>query len=427
MTPPVVNGSDISSIDDRRVLKEFRAWAEHALPDDASEDDLAEAGALVDLLALVFSIAREGQVDPHDPESIQDFIDALDDSIAEDPRRAEDPEVRDMLLGVLDEYLHFRLDTSEQQDAWDAAHEVLEEELFPEGDPYAVLFEQLAAEETTSDEDRRAALIELPVIAAVPKLLAWIGRGRPAAPSGGARRSDISEVAALLGIAAVGVNRRSSRTFDEAEPGLDVEDVSSEKVPLQVMAMNEVPELTAWWEALTAAGVIAPTPSRLRPGPAAPVWLSDDDVPLESLEAVAGIFLATLLTHEVTSSRSEFFGGWNTLTVQAVLMNLIAALVPEDAEFVPAAPDPFGLLTPRVDIQLEGIARQGFIGLTRDRTIEIPAALRLTVLRAVAAVGSALNLLDEDEDLDDLEDEDLDGLWAHEDFDDLPEDDGSAD
>lgn len=154
--------------------------------------------------------------------------------------------------------------------------------------------------------------------------------------------------------------------------------------------MSEVPELAAWWAALTHAEIIEPAASRIRPGAKAATWLSNEEPSVGAIEALAGIFTTRLITHEMETSRSGFFLGWDTMIARMVLMRLVAALTPEDDVLSAPEPGPLEILTPRTDRVLTQLARQGIIVLGQDGTVEIPPGLRLMVLRSVLAAGAAL-------------------------------------
>lgn len=369
---------------DHKALDAFGAWIEEEVFEEP-----VDAEALIDTLAFVFSAARVKDVDPHDPSTMQDLLDALSEVVTD---AVEEDDLLDVLHRTLDEYVHFRLATDESPEAWEAAHAVIEAVLFDEEEenPLVGLLEQLAANE--EEEERRAALAELPVVQAVPELLAWIGRGRPASPSGAARRADIETVAGMLGIKAIGVNRKPPVSFDDPDDALLP---SSE--PLSVMAMKEIPELEAWWQALTAAGLLEAAPSRLRPGPEADLWLSEEGAPPESVEMVVGLFVSTLITYEVDTSRSDFFVGWSTMAAQMLMVRLIQAVGPGEALPDLSVPDPLDLLSPRTDRRLAQLARQGLVRITPDGGFEVPDGLRLTVLRGVLSAGAMLRrFMDED-------------------------------
>lgn len=382
--------------DDYRVIDQFRAW--FAADDPYSEQ--SEIDNLTGIVSILCEMARERDLNPHDPQDIQPLIELIDKAVPE-----EEAAVRNSLLRALDEYVHFQLETTKDPDGWEDAHALVEQALSPTDNPLLHLFQELMAGAATTADERQAALSALPVVSAVPQLLTWIGRGRPASPSGATRRSDIESVAALLGVAAVGVNRRSREPLTEEELELKWDPVASLSTPLEAMSMNEVPELSAWWAALTHAEIIEPAASRLRPGAEAVTWLSNEGPTLDAMETVASIFTARLITHEMETSRSEFFLGWDTMIARMVLMRLVAALTPEDGGLSAPEPGPLEILAPRTDRVLAELARQGIIVLGQDGTVEIPAGLRLMVVRSVLAAGAALsgapdnNLFDELDEL----------------------------
>lgn len=77
------------------------------------------------------------------------------------------------------------------------------------------------------------------------ELLTWVGKSRPITDTGAVRRADIATVAAMIGIDAVGVAKRTAQEDPDA--------------PVQVSTMWELGPLGAWWEVLRVAGVIETT------------------------------------------------------------------------------------------------------------------------------------------------------------------------
>lgn len=395
MTLPPLDAAPELLPQDVTALKNFDQWCREAFGEDP-EVTTSSINAVVNALQVNFTIAREKGVDPHDPQAIEALLVALDDSVEEVAGEDDDAdELLDVMYQVLRQYAEFRIETDDDPEAWEDAQELIEENFAPEDTPLLDLLGQLTVEDTITAAERRAALVALPVVAATPKLLSWIGRGRPASPSGGARRSDIRSVAALIGVVAVGVNRQPSYSLSDeelaAELNLKLDDLQSDPGPLAVLSMNEVPELAAWWFALTSTKVIEPAKSRLRPGPQAAAWLASDESPTESMEEVAAIFLASLIADEVVSSRSDFFAGLGVVNAQMVATRLLAAAAPEAVEPLPGSPTDF-LFATGVDHQLARIARQGFITV-EDETILVPEALRLTVVRAVILAGGMLGTI----------------------------------
>ena len=358
---------DVLTPEDDRVLDAFDAWVEEAFPDSAFGDDLVE------FFIVILQVARESGIDPHDPAAVRDLLIALADTAdATTDGESEANAVLGMLHETMHEYVHFRLQMDRSPADWEAAHELVQSLLPDEpDDPLEDLLDELSAGESGDVDERRAAVAEVLVVSAVPDLLDWIGDGRPATSSGTAKRADIGTVASLLGIDAEGVDRMPrgwARTEKRA-----------------VMAMNDIPELAAWWDALAAVGAIDAAPGRLRPGPGAALWRSVEGPALEDAETVVGIFLATSITHHMVTRRSATLAGWDARAAELLADRLIRAVADDDHPTDEVGPDAiFGV---RVERDLAELARLGIVRVTPEGVIDVPVGLRLTVLRGVTAAS----------------------------------------
>lgn len=379
----------VLTTEDHLQLEEFEQWIRDGGADGGEE---AETQAVVEAAFALFSVARMNGLDPHDPRDIPQLLDVISTTFAE--AVDEDPDDADAALGLLHEilhdYIHFQLEVGDAPDEWEDAHEWAEDALMGgDHNPLADLFNELSTGPAGDVDERLTAVSQLRIVSAVPALLKWIGKGRPVSSSGTAKRADIQEVAALLGIRAVGVNSRPTEPADAGEPPLDLVDAPSSPEPHSVMSMNEIPELYAWWSALQLAGVIKVTASRVRPGEQASAWLSEEGASLQSMEMVAGFFLTNFITGDRTS-RSAAFAEWDRRASAVLIERLIQAVSQGTDE--PPATDEMQLLTRRTDRQLWRLDRLGLLRLGPDGSIDVPVGLRLAILRGVLTASAFLNI-----------------------------------
>lgn len=328
------------------------------------------------MLEALLALARNAGLDAHDPDDIDPLIDVLFEGY--------DPEASDALGNALDtlhDYVHFRLEASRDADGWEDAHEVVEEaiaEMFPGSD---VIADAIDSAEQIDPAERRAALAETRIVAAVRELLAWIGTGRPVSPSGGVRRADIQPVAAMIGVSAVGVAKRSSEER-EILPliDIDLDAALPEPATTQARSMYEVPMLSAWWEALTTAEVIIRSATRVRPGPASAEWLAHPLPPLETADMVVGVFVADVLTEQSAGAIPVFEAA---ITTEAV-RRLMVALAPESVDDDEAESSELArILTPRALQRLKRLEDAGLLQANADGVLVVPVALRGAVARGI--------------------------------------------
>ncbi|WP_136709626.1 hypothetical protein [Agromyces sp. H66] len=370
---------------DRRTLREFGAWLERqssiGAPTVADETRMLEA-----LLVL----ARNAGLDANDPDDIDPLIDVLFED--------DDPEASDALENALDtlhDYVHFRLETSRDADGWEDAHEVVEDaiaEMLPGSD---VIADAIDSAEQIDPAERRAALAETRIVAAVRDLLAWIGTGRPVSPSGGVRRADIERVAAMIGVSAVGVATRSS----EERGFLPLSDVDldaplPEPATTRARSMYEVPMLSAWWEALATAELITRSATRVRPGPAAGEWLAHPLPPLESADMVVGVFVAEVLTEQSAGAIPMF----ESAVAAESIRRLLAALSPESVDDDDTESSELArMLTPRALQRLKRLEDAGLLEADAEGELVVPVALRGAVARGVILTMAILYAEDTEE------------------------------
>lgn len=143
---------------------------------------------------------------------------------------------------------------------WSFAHDAIEDVLLDgaDGEGDALLQDALAGGQDIPEEQRHAALRRLPVVFGIRRLLEWIGS---------------------IGVSAVGVSRRV--------PSVDGMEY--------VTSMNQLPLLSAWWQALSIAEVIELSPTRVCPGVIAEAC--HDRIPFEVTEFLAGLVAAQVITN----------------------------------------------------------------------------------------------------------------------------------
>lgn len=246
---------------DRRTLRDIRRWYEKegSLSGEALDDQMSD-------LEILLSCFRSVGFDPDRPTDAVAMLEPLADEIGVDEFG--------FIVDRLHDYLHFRIDTSSSAQAWQAVHDQIVGE---DGEPEPDLFTEVAwavidAADAIDTEERRAALASTPLIAKIPELLSWIGKGRKITQSGLLRRADIATVGAIYGVTAVGVDRFPTET--DAVPGT-----------IYARSMADVPPLMTWWDALKSVDVIEVSGLQVRPGPNAHLF-ADAATPEERAETI---------------------------------------------------------------------------------------------------------------------------------------------
>ena len=239
----------------------------------------------------------------------------------------------------------------------------------------------MAEEDPVPDDVKLRAYAELPLIRAVPDLLAWIGKGRAVTATGALRRADIEYVAGLLGIRAYGTNEPwSPRTAFDAD------------APIAARSMSDVPLLDAWREALQIAHAIERGRSRVRPGTAAERASAGLSI------NTAGEMIAYLLANIVTGS------GWiapaSTEAAFEAIALLVSAVVPERDVPNPTPDGDPSLVDDLVDdiaqSRMEDLASMGLVAGGADGTWEVRDELRHIVARG-AVLAATLVYVDLDD------------------------------
>lgn len=363
------------------VLKQFESWL--AQSDEIAAPTPAEESAFFVGVLLLGQQMRLNLRRPTDVEEIIEFLLDRDDEADED--------IVEMTLDVLHDYIHFRLQTA-GSDAWEAAHETIIAAFGPDDPAADALARAVADGQALSETERRAGLAATLVVERVRDLLRWVGSGRAVAPSGGVRRADISTVASMLGVAAVGVSKYPKR---EVEPALfEVEDAGAAPGTTYALSMGDVPLLPAWWEALHAAQLIERAGSRVRPGSMAASWLSEETAPLDAAQTLVAIFVAGVLRGEALLN-----GVFGPLTMMLVVDDILHAFeqsVPLGLEDESESMTIRAALRARASRTMEGLASVGLVKRDAEGRFtappEVRGAVATGVLAALAMIADADDL-----------------------------------
>ena len=345
--------SDELSPTDRAVVREFRNWLCNQ-PGAAVEEARA--------FKAIMLYARALGIDPNTPDGIEDLIHPA--------REFDDPETSLTSLVLMRDYARFHLDR-DKDDAWETAVESVTFALETLQTKMTLGAVNQAGLDLDSDVRRRACAQTL-VVSKVAQLLEWLGDGRKVTVSGALRRADIAEVAAMLGIAAVGTNKRPAGSDGSA---------------IYARSMSDVPVLDAWWGALEMAGLTYTISDRVRPGPFAAHWSDKPLPPLEPAEMLIGMFIILVIGDWPTEpSETEDEGMWLTLA------HLVAAVSPNASLVSNEGNDP--VVVELAMSKLRQLEQVGVVNIDESGEVTVPLALQGVMAH------SLLVTLDELEDAD---------------------------
>ncbi|SJN46596.1 hypothetical protein FM104_15080 [Microbacterium esteraromaticum] len=341
------------------LVRKFRAWLQQepqiAAPDVASE---------IRMFTVLQSIAGDELLALTDPDDIDPLVDALLDIAEEAGDDDESRQAVEHLLHTLDDYLHFRLDTAEDPEVWEEAHASLEEVLRDDSSIMPALQEIAAAAEAVDAEERRAALWSLPIVQAVREILEWVGAGRAITSSGGLRRAEIEHVAGLIGVSAVGVQKRPAR-----------EDREDSRIYAQ--SMWDVPALASWWWALNATGVLSMSVTRVYAGEQAELWRGATVPPVDLLEFLVSVFVAEVVTGAGRGTTDGFDVAVDAETFARTVRALTYDGEHSDAEL------PTTFMTPMALRRLKHLESAGLLERVADGSFTVVEPLRAAVARGV--------------------------------------------
>lgn len=360
---------------DKRTCKAFKAWL--SATDALTETTLSEVAELEHLMLEFRSLG----LDPHLPDDVLEYLGILLEEFTEDDYDL-DP------FFLLDSYVHFKLNGNRDLEAWVRAHDEIEatiedltEDESSQGDPFPAILDAIIEGDQTAPEAQSEAIGRLTIIAKVPELLSWIGKGRPVTQIGNLRRSDIAEAAALLGVSAVGVARRSERSIDDDT--------------IQAMSMEDVPRLTAWWRALSLSQVIEIRSGHVRPGPAAELIATASDPEATDLARKIAVFY--LIIHHLMMRSGTTGDGPLAAVMDLSLDLLVFAIFGGHEEYAHLADGLAGLdaalpgnmmmvaMLGRARNSLEDLSGLGFLELDEAGKYRVPAPLRSTVANGIMA------------------------------------------
>lgn len=348
---------------DRTLLRGFRAWLNQSgdrIAAPSVEDEITFFAGLLRLLPQVrLSLA--------DPSGVEEFVGILLDMDTSDDSDSS----RTTAFLVLDDYIHFRIDDGDP-DEWAAAHAAVQDALTPADPIPGIVLDVIADGAQLDEHTRRTALATTRVVAKVRDLLVWIGDGRPVTATGSVRRADIAPISHMLGIAAIGVDRKPARHTDPD---------TAESGAIHALSMNDVPLLGAWWQALLVAELIRLEGTRVRPGPAADAWLVVDPPPLEASETVVSVVIAEVLMDEY-----RHLGVIGQAIAGTAIALLVEGVSPDHRPSMPADGLDFAdLFGERAFWTLRQLAGLGLLEVDSEGSVSIPLELRATVARGILA------------------------------------------
>lgn len=369
---PARRSADIA---DQRLRRDFARWLEQSGFEDHT--GVPPRDHAFNLFVIIDAM-RVTDLDLNDPADFDDIIEILIE-IADENAGDGAEEILVQQLDLLHSYVHFRIDTGDP-DAWDDAHVSIEAAITYIGDDApSPLAEILAEAAQIPVEERKAAYLQLPIVASVRDLLAWVGKSRAVTPAGAVRRADIADLAGFLGIDAVGVARLPNRLDEDG--------------PQQVQSMADIAEVRSWWDALQVCELIEVSPTRVYPGPAAESWMADPEPPFEDVEQVIAMFVAELVNPDEGGKRFEH------IAADALLRGLIIALAPDAAdEFTDD--DAYGLLAAVGHGRMRQLVSLGIVEEPSDADFVVPRHLRGAVAGGVLTALTVMSAMDDLDDVD---------------------------
>jgi len=351
---------------DRSAIRAFSIWL--------SKQPVYAADVVEEVAALttLFKHARHEGINPNSPSGIEDLVDVVDEI------EPDDPSVAVVSLMTLTDYIRFCKESSEGDDEWEDAEEAVSDMLEVSRFRSIGLLKAIGTANRLDPVERQEAYAATTIVAMVPRLLDWIGSGRKVTPSGGVRRVDIAEAAAMLGVMAIGVNKLPP--IQSGEPSLFGDDQTIESEAVRVMAMRDVPVLAAWWTALVHTHLIEISSPVAYPGPSVAGWFESDIPPMELSELLIGLFIADLITLDF--QQNKLYGDH---IVDLAIEYLQPAVAPEN----------YNRPRPVIDHSVEMRVMQMFRSMEQVGLIEIDEAGDVVVspeLRGAVGKGILLTM-----------------------------------
>lgn len=367
----------VAAVSSRNVIRGFRRWLQDGTGADPGSID-AEVAALE---ALFAQVVAEG-IDPYRAEQFELALNLVDEYFP--------PHQVDAMYQLLHDYVDFRMETEPDLNGWDEAHDLISEVIFEDDDGASAALLAAAREAEALDDDQRlAALSDLPLIEASRALLEWIGASRPITQAGVPRRTDVATVAGMIGVDAEGVARRPEHTdWDAMARGLG--GPVRERARVYVQSAKEIPELNAWWAGLEDAGIIELTPTRVRPGPQAASIAAADALPPEVADELIAGYVAEILTDPLRVGPAPFGSAIVAQTMARLFQALVPDASPEGGE-VPGLSELFEL---RARQELRRLEVAGLVefadGPDGSEQISVPPVLRRPVTLGMMMVAAVL-------------------------------------
>lgn len=370
-SPNASGATGISSMQQEELVVQFRHWL--------TDQDQIAAPSVEEEIALFRHLlggVDEGGPDLQDPDQIIELFDALLD--LEGSEDAETADVMQNVVGLLFDYVNFLRATADDPQVWNDVLEELDQATVA-GLDSASLDELMSNLPEVSEQERHQALASTTPVSAVSDVLEWIGDRRRVTQTGGIRRNDIADFAALLGISAIGVAKQPPPPpFPE---DLKFDTPLPDPVPLPLMSIWDSPVLSAWWGALQEVSIIEVNTSSVRPGRNASLWTSEQGPPADQADLLVAITVWGILTHDGNSGMLDFDAPVRQLACERLLASIAPNLIDQD--------HPAGFFGPRVLQQLVRLEKLGVLSLQKNGFPVIPAGLQQTIIVAASAAMSA--------------------------------------
>lgn len=310
---------------------------------------------------------------------------------------------------TLDRYFHFLTESPEftaEPESLAACLDLVHEDLgeIEEGPGHA-LERLIRPYDEQGIAERRRDLAEVRLVTGVEHFLDWLGEGRPCSPKGGLQRKDIAPVAAMIGLSVKGTHTKHDDAGHRVDlPALEpLFDDEASAPPQQhpVMSMWEVPELTAWWQAMQAVGIFSRSGTRVLRDQGAELWRSADELEaLDIRQEFLAVFVERFFAAEAEPfQRGDFFTSLAPPTIAAAAAELVAALYRENGDEPPQLidQDRAGLFGLRARVLLRRLADLGLLR-GEEGAYVVPAGLRQAIVQGVLMTRDAqLEEADEDD------------------------------
>ncbi|WP_120003542.1 hypothetical protein [Nesterenkonia muleiensis] len=252
--------------------------------------------------------------------------------------------------------------------------------------------------------ERHRDLAEIRLVTGVEDFLDWLGEGRHCSPEGGLQRKDIAPVAAMIGLSVKGTHTKHDDAGHRVDlPALDRlfdDDVSAPPRQHPVMSMWEVPELTAWWQAMQAVGIFSRSGTRVLPDQGAELLRSTDELEvLDIQQEFLAVFVERFFAAEAEPfQRDDFFRSLAPPTIAAAAAELVAALSREEGEQQPqpSVQQHAGLFGLRARMLLRRLADVGLLR-GQESAYSVPPGLRQAIVQGVLMTRDG-HLAEADED-----------------------------